>query len=156
MTPITTHAKSLRLYGKPCSRHLSPAPTLFYRRLSKFAGNVRRSGIIFRNIPKTGSGTARHRTHGRRLDAGPFSRFIFDPTQSAFKKFGNPESGRFPLVTLFVFQKKYCCIFLFPHFGIQFVTKIQNRNTLSTAEGSLPAAVFGGGRAPPAYRHYPA
>ena len=156
MTPITTHAKSLRLYGKPCSRHLSPAPTLFYRRLSKFAGNVRRSGIIFRNSPKTGSGTARHRTPGRRRDAGPFSRFIFDPTSSVLKKFGNPESGRFSSGNTFRITEKALGCFHIPYSGIHFVTKFQNRNTLSTAEGSLPAAVFGGGRVFPAYRLYPA
>ena len=115
-----------------------------------------RTGIIFRNSPKMGSGTARHRTPGRRRDAGPFSRFIFDPTSIALKKFGNPGSGRFPLVTLFVCLKKNCSVFLFPHLGIQSVTQFQIRNTLSTAEGSLPAAVFGGGWARPAYRLYPA
>ena len=103
-----------------------------------------------------GSGTARHRTHGRRRDAGPFSRFIFDPTQSAFKKFGNPELGRFSMGNTFVLLKKHCRVLLIPDFRIRFVTLFQNRNTLSTAEGSLPAAVFGGGRARPAYRLYPA
>ena len=67
-----------------------------------------------------------------------------------------PNQAVFPLVTLFVLQNKYCRVFLFPHFGIQTVTQFQIRNTLSTAEGSLPAAVFGGGRARPAYRLYPA
>ena len=63
-------------------------------------------------------------------DPHPFSRFIFDPTQSAFKKFGNPESGCFPLVTLFVYLKKNCGVFLFPHFSRQSVTQFQIRNTL--------------------------
>ena len=67
-----------------------------------------------------------------------------------------PNQAVFPLVTLFVLQNKYCRVFLFPHFGIQTVTQFQIRNTLSTAEGSLPAAVFGGGRVFPAYRLYPA
>ena len=117
---------------------------------------VLRNRIIFRNSSKTGSGIARHRTPGRRLDAGPFSRFIFDPTSTVLKKFGNPGSGRFPLVTLFVYPKKNCGVFPIPDFCIHFVTLFQNRNTLSTAEGSLPAAVFGGGRVLPAYRLYPA
>ena len=89
-------------------------------------------------------------------DPHPFSCFIFDPTQSAFKKFGNPELGRFSMGNTFVLLKKHCRVFLIPDFRIRFVTLFQNRNTLSTAEGSLPAAVFGGGRARPAYRLYPA
>ena len=115
-----------------------------------------RTGIIFRNSPKTGAGTARHRTHGRRRDAGPFSRFIFDPTQSAFKKFGNSGSSDFSSGNTFRITEKALGVFHIPCPGIHFVTKFQNRNTLSTAEGSLPAAVFCGGRARPAYRLYPA
>ena len=89
-------------------------------------------------------------------DPHPFSRFIFDPTSFALKKFGNPESGCFSMGNTFVLPKKHCRVFLIPDFRIRFVTLFQNRNTLSTAEGSLPAAVFGGGRVFPAYRLYPA
>ena len=67
-----------------------------------------------------------------------------------------PDLAVFPLVILFVLPKKHWGVFHIPYSGIHFVTKFQNRNTLSTAEGSLPAAVFGGGRARPAYRLYPA
>ena len=67
-----------------------------------------------------------------------------------------PNQAVFPLVTLFVCPQKNCSVFLIPYSCIHFVTLFQNRNTLSTAEGSLPAAVFGGGRARPAYRLYPA
>ena len=67
-----------------------------------------------------------------------------------------PNQALFPLVTLFVCPQKNCSVFLIPYSCIHFVTLFQNRNTLSTAEGSLPAAVFGGGRARPAYRLYPA
>ena len=140
-----------------CSlRHLSQAPSPLKRHLSVFFEIVSTIPKPLCNTFKKAAGTARRCDPELCLGTAPFSCFIFDPTSTVLKKFGNPGSGRFPWVTLFVLRKKHWGIFHIPYFGILFVTLFQSRNTLSTAEGSLPAAVFGGGRARPAYRLYPA
>lgn len=61
-----------------------------------------------------------------------------------------------PLVTLLVFLRKHCSSCHFPHFDIHTVTNFLNRNILGTAEGLCLPLYFGGGRACPAYRLYPA
>lgn len=67
-----------------------------------------------------------------------------------------PNQAVCSLVTLFVFPKSYCGSCCFPPFGIHTVTNFKNRNTLGTAEGHCLPRYFGGGRACPAYRLYPA
>ena len=67
-----------------------------------------------------------------------------------------PNQAVCSLVTLFVFPKSYCGSCCFPPFGIHTVTNFLNRNTLGTAEGLCLPRYFGGSRACPAYRLYPA
>ena len=157
MTPIMTHVKTVAALRKGSfhgtyHRHLARF-TDAYPNLREMFGEA---GLSSETAPKRGRALPDivPMAGGLTPVLSPalFSTQLRVPSKSS----EIPNQAVFPLVTLFVLQNKYCRVFLFPHFGIQTVTQFQIRNTLSTAEGSLPTAVFGGSRVLPAYRLYPA